>query len=132
MTSHYHAVLWIDHHEARIIHFNAYEAEEEHLVPADPPRHLHVKAGSPSGTHISDEPQFYRDVARALESAQEILIAGPSTAKTEFSKYIEKHLPRLAQRIAGVKTMESRTDHQLVAEARRFFANVDRLRPQLG
>ena len=62
MSSHYHAVVWIDHHEALVIHFNADAAEERHLHPVDPPRHLHVKAGGAAGTHITDEPSFYRDV----------------------------------------------------------------------
>src|SRR5579864_5526898 len=78
MPVHYHAVLWIDHHEARIIHFNADEAEEKLVHPAHPPRHLHVKAGSSSGTHVTDEPQFYRDVADAVADAHEILVGGPS------------------------------------------------------
>ncbi|MEA2852496.1 MAG: hypothetical protein QOE02_2515, partial [Rhodospirillaceae bacterium] len=26
--AHYHAVVWIDHHEARVIYFNAADADE--------------------------------------------------------------------------------------------------------
>lgn len=132
MSDHYHAVLWIDHQDARIIHFNADSAEEERIKPADPPRHLHVKAGSPSGTHITDEPQFYRDVAGALGEAREILVTGPSTAKAEFLKYVHKHAPQMMEQIAGIETLARVTDNQLLAEARRFFDKADRLRPQLG
>jgi hypothetical protein len=132
MSSHYHAVVWIDHHEARVIHFNADAAEEERIRPADPPRHLHVKAGSPSGTHIADEPQFYRDVAKAVADAQEVLVTGPSTAKAEFLKYLHKHAPQLMERIAGVETQAQETDNQLLAEARKFFARADRMQPQRG
>jgi stalled ribosome rescue protein Dom34 len=132
MPVHYHAVLWIDHHEARIIHFNADEAEEKLVHPAHPPRHLHVKAGSASGTHVTDEPQFYRDVADAVADAHEILVAGPSTAKTEFLKYLHKHASQLVARVTGIETLDRLTDGQLVAEARRFFAKEDRMRPQLG
>lgn len=132
MAPHYHAILWIDHHEARVVHFNGVAAEEQHLRPADLPRHLHVKAGSPSGTHVTDEPAFYRDVARALESAQEILITGPSTAKLEFVKHLERRVPQLTKRIVGIETLEYRSEGQLVADARHFFAKADRLRPQRG
>jgi stalled ribosome rescue protein Dom34 len=132
MTNHYHAVVWIDHHEARIIHFNADAAEEERVRPVNPPKHLHVKAGSPSGTHISDEPQFYRDVANALADAREILVFGPSTAKGEFLKHLEKHVPHIIERIAGIETLDRMSDNQLLAAARRFFAKADRMRPQLG
>ena len=131
MTPHHHAVLWLDHHEARIIHFNADVSDSERLHPADPPRHLHVKAGSASGTHITDEPQFYGDVAAALRDAHEILLAGPSTAKTEFMKYLDKHAISVSRSIVGVETLDHLTDNQLLVEARKFFARADRMRPQI-
>lgn len=132
MSGHYHAVLWIDHHEARIIHFNADSAEEKRIRPADPPRHLHVKAGSTSGIHVTDAPQYYGKVAAALGDAHELLVAGPSTAKAEFVKYAHKHAPALIEKIAGIETLEHLSDNQLLAEARRFFVSADRMLPQRG
>ena len=131
MSSHYHAVLCLDHHEARIIHFNADDSDSERVRPADPPRHLHVKAGSAPGTHITDEPQFYRDVAKALGDAQEILITGPSTAKMEFVKYLYQHAVRASRHVVGVETLDRLTDNQLLVEARKYFARADRLKPQI-
>src|SRR6185437_14975698 len=113
MSGHYHAVLWLDHHEARIIHFNADESEAARVRPSDPPRHLHVKAGSMSGTHITDEPKFYGDVAEALGDAHEVLVTGPSTAKREFLKYLRKHAAPTWRRIVGVETLDDLTDNQL-------------------
>lgn len=132
MSRHYHAVVWIDHHEAVVIHFNADTAEERHLHPIDLPRHLHVKAGSAAGTHVTDEPAFYRDAINALADAQEILVTGPSTAKAEFLKHLHQQRPLVSDRIVGVETLARVTDSQLLAEARRFFAKADRLRPQRG
>jgi len=132
MTVHYHAVVWIDHHEARVIHFNAEAMEEERVHPADPPKHLHVKAGSASGTHITDDPRFYRDVVDALADTHEILVTGPSTAKAEFLKYGRQHAPALIERIAGIETLDRVTDNQLLAEGRRFFLNADRMQPQIS
>ena len=132
MTAHYHAAVWLDHHEARIVHFNRDADDEERVRPADPPRHLHVKAGSRSGTHITDEPAFYRDVAADLAAAHEILILGPSTAKAEFVKYLHKHAPATAARVTGIETLARVTDPELLAEARKFFAAADRMRPQRG
>ena len=37
MTTHYHAVIWIDHHEARIFHFNATDVDLMVLSPDRPP-----------------------------------------------------------------------------------------------
>ena len=131
MSSHYHAVIWIDHHEARVIHFNADAAEEDFVRPVHPPRHLHAKAGSASGTHVGDEPEFYRDVTKTVANAKAVLVTGPSTAKTEFIKYLHQHSPQMLDRVWGIETLARVTDHQLVAEGRRYFAKTDRTRPQL-
>jgi hypothetical protein len=55
-TAHYHAVVWLDHHEARIVYFNADDTDEKVVHPAHPPRHLHHTAGSPAGTHDRGDP----------------------------------------------------------------------------
>ncbi len=129
---HYHAVIWIDHHEAHVFHFNVDQADAAIVHSTHSPRHLHSKAGSASGTHVTDEPEFYRDVAGAAEGAHEILIVGPSSAKTEFVKYLHKHAPGTFDRVSGIETMARVTDNQLLAEARSYFAVADRMRPQKG
>jgi hypothetical protein len=126
---HSHAVVWIDHHEARVIYFNADDADEKTVHPAHPSHHLHHKAGSASGTHDKGEPSFYRDVAEALGEANEFLVVGPSTAKTEFVTWLHGHSPALAGRLFGVEPLQHMSDGQIVAEARRFFKGADRIRP---
>ena len=132
MSAHFHAVVWIDHHEARVIHFNADVAEEELVHPAHPPRHLHSKAGSPEGDRVAEDPAYYRDVADALASARVFLVAGPANAKGELVKYLEREAPDLHRRLAGVETMDRVTDGELLKAARRFFLLADRVRPQLA
>jgi stalled ribosome rescue protein Dom34 len=132
LAAHYHAVIWIDHHEAHVFNFNADQADEKIVHAVHSPRHLHTKAGSASGTHVTDEPEFYRDVAASVRDAQEILIAGPSSAKTEFVKYLHVHAPATLGRVSGIETMDRVTDNQLLAEARRYFSAADRMRPQKG
>jgi hypothetical protein len=130
LTTHYHAVIWIDHHEAHVLRFSADQADETIVHATHSPRHLHSKGGSPSGTHVTNEPEFYHDVAGEVADAHEILITGPSSAKTEFVKYLHKHAPATAERISGIETMARVTDNQLIAEARRYFAQADRMLPQ--
>ena len=132
MTTHYHAVIWIDHHEAHVFHFNENEADEKTVHATHSPKHLHSKAGSASGTHVTAEPEFYRDVAAAVSDSQEILIVGPSSAKTEFVKYLHKHSPATFERVGGIETMAKMTDNQIVAEGRRYFLSADRMKPQKG
>ncbi len=125
----YHCVLWLDHHEARMIHFSRKDSEEAVITPLDPPEHLHIKSGSASGTHIREEADFYRDVAKSCDEAQAILLVGPSTAKGEFMSYLKKHSPLTVHRIAGIETLAKVTDPQLLAEGRRYFAEADRMTP---
>lgn len=132
LSTHYHAVVWIDHHEARVIQFSPDQADEVVVHPADPPRHLHGKAGSPSGTHITDEPEFYKGVAGSLATAKAILVAGPSTAKTEFIKYLHKHAPAVLAHVTHIETMDKVTDKELLAEGRRYFKAEDHMQPQRG
>ena len=132
MTEHYHAVIWIDHHEAHVFHFNIAEADEKVVHATNSPRHIHTKAGSMSGTHVRGEPEFYRDAAAAIAESHAILVAGPGSATTEFVKYLHKHAPQTFDRVAGIETMERVTDPQLVAEARRYFSIEDRMQPQRG
>ncbi len=131
LSAHYHAVIWLDHHEARIIHFNRDEAEADPVRPAHPPRHLHVRVGSPSGTHTREAPAFYRDVAAAVACAKSILLVGPSSAKVEFVKYLRKHEPHVIDQLSGVETMDKATDGQILARARQHFARMDRMRPRI-
>ena len=126
---HSHAVVWIDHHEARVIYFTADDADEKTVHPDHPSHHLHHRAGSPSGTHDKGEPSFYHDVANALGEAREFLVVGPSTAKTEFVTWLHGHSPALAGRLFGVEPLQQMSDGQVVAEARRFFKKADRIRP---
>jgi stalled ribosome rescue protein Dom34 len=132
MVEHYHAVVWIDHHEARILHFNMDQSDESIVRAAHARSHLHTKAGSASGTHLTDDPAFYQEVAAALSDAKEFLVAGPSSAKVELVKYLHRHASNLIERLGGVETLDRVTDNQLLAEARRYFVAADRMRPQIG
>ncbi len=129
-ATHYHAVLWLDHHEARVIHFNAEVSDEVVVRPAHPPRHLHIKSGCSSGTHVTAEPDFYRDVAKACDEAEAVLLTGPSTAKSEFIEHLHRHSPQTFKRIKGIETLARITDHQLLAEGRSYFAMANRTGPR--
>ncbi|WP_131113696.1 translational machinery protein [Lichenihabitans psoromatis] len=130
-TPHFHAVVWLDHHDAKIIHFNLTASDEEVVKPGDIPLHLHIKAGSASGKHGTSEKGFNRDIATAIGGAQAVLIIGPSTAKTEFIHHLRRHAPQIAAHVAAVETSARLTDQQLLAEGRRFFVAADRMTPQI-
>ena len=125
--SHYHAVVWIDHREAKVFHFNPTEVEKMVLHPDHPTKHLHHKAGSASGAHTAASHDYLHSVAEAIADAGAVLIAGPGNAKTELVAHIEKHDPQLKKLIAGVETVDHPSDGQLVAHARRYFEAADKM-----
>jgi len=121
MSAHIHAVVWIDHHEARIFHFNASEADGLVIHPDRPVRHLHHKAHSTGSGNAPEDHDFLQRVADAMSDAGVILVTGPANEKTELVKHIRQHAPVLAQKIVAVETVDHPSDRQLVDHARRHF-----------
>jgi len=126
---HYHAGIWIDHHEARVFHFSPTDVEALVLHPDNPTRHIHHKANSIGSGHASTSPDYLRAVAESVSDAGSILIVGPGNAKTELVEFIRLHDPKLAKLIAGVETVDHPSDGQLVAYARKYLKAADRMMP---
>jgi stalled ribosome rescue protein Dom34 len=121
MTSHYHAIVWIDHREARLFHIDR-EGIDKLVIHADHPTHqVHHKANSVGSGHHAEDLDFLRAVTAALADAKAILIVGPAQAKTHLLKHIHAHAPRLVACIAGVETVDHPSDGALVAYARSYF-----------
>jgi stalled ribosome rescue protein Dom34 len=129
MSGHYHAIVWIDHHEARIFHFNPTEVDRLVLRPHEPTRHIHHKANSMGSGHAAEDRDFLHDVTTAIADAGAVLITGPANEKTELVKYIHANAPNVAKAIAGVETVDHPSDNILVAHARTYFKAADRMRP---
>lgn len=127
--SHYHAIVWIDHLEAKIFHFTATDAERAHVRSHSPDRHLHHRAGSRTGNRAPDDHAFFEAVMGALHGAQEWLVAGPGTAKTAFATYVRERHPLEARRIVDVETLDHPTDAELVRLARKRAVAIDRMMP---
>jgi hypothetical protein len=127
---HHHAVIWIDHREARVFHFNATEADKLVLHPENPTRHLHHKANSIGSGNAAEDHAYLQAVWESVMDAGAILITGPANAKTELVKHIEQHDPKRKHLIAGVETVDHPSDGALVAHARKYFRAADRMLAQ--
>ena len=112
---HYHAILWIDQHQAEIYHFSRDDAQ------------LHAMK-----EHGHRDAIYFREVAEPLGDAGAILLTGPAYTKLEFQKYLEDHHPTLAGRVTGVETMDHPTNPQLVAFGRHYFKSADLNTPQIA
>ncbi len=121
------SILWIDHHEARIVELQPEGFREETLRA--PPGHAsrHPKQGLEAHEHPVDARDFFHEVAKNISHFDEVLIVGPSNAKKEFVKHMEEHERSLRTKIVGVETMDHPTDGQLAAHARlRFDSSLPR------
>jgi stalled ribosome rescue protein Dom34 len=130
MGNRYHAIVWIDHQQAKVFHFDSNDADLTTVRSTHPHQHIHHKANARDSGHAPVDAAFLKNVAEALSGAGAILIAGPASAKTELAAYIEREQPNLFKRISGVETMDHPTDGALVAFARRYFKADDRMHSQ--
>jgi hypothetical protein len=126
---HYHAVIWIDHREARVFHLGSTEVERLVLHPDNPTRHIHHKANTIGSGHASPNHDYLHAVAESVANAGAILVTGPANAKTELVEHIRVHDPKLTKAIAGVETVDHPSDAQLVAYARKYLVATDRMQP---
>jgi stalled ribosome rescue protein Dom34 len=132
MSKLYHAVVWIDHQQAKVFFFNAEASEMEVIHSTHPHQHLHHKANSGDSGHALVDNTFLKQVTQAITKAGALLITGPANAKVELVAYVKQHNPMLAERISAVETLDHPTDGQLVAHGRSFFKADDRMHSQIA
>jgi hypothetical protein len=126
MKKHFHAVVWIDHLEARIFSFSRDDVEKLVLHPDNPTRHIHRKTNTIGSGHAAPDAVFLHEVARLLGTAGAILITGPANAKVQLMTHLKSHDPEVAKRVSAVETLDHPSDGQLVALARKYFKAADK------
>ena len=127
--AHFHAVVWLDNHEARVFHITEADAEKITVRDRKPDRHLHA-GGAKSREHGHADQHYLHAVVEALAGAEEWLIVGPGEAKNDLMRHIETHDPAFRARVVGVESADHPTDGQVCALARKYFAKLDRTLPQ--
>ena len=99
--SHFHAVVWLDHSEAHVMHIAPDDVEKSVVHPAKPHQHLHSKSGVPGSGKAAEDKQYYHAVVEALKGAQEILVVGPAQAKLQLIKHMHAHDQAVADKVVG-------------------------------
>jgi stalled ribosome rescue protein Dom34 len=128
-AGHIHALVWIDHHEAKIFRFDSEVSEATHHVIRDEtsPPHLHHKANSIGSGHVPVNHAYLEQIAVDIGDAKAILIVGPSSAKHEFYKHLEQRHHALLNQIVGVETLDHPGDGPLLAHAAQSFRDAARM-----
>ena len=123
-----HLAVWLDQDQARIFHIDPDRIEEATLMA--PPRLLHSK--HPKRVNDDGEPRaskrFLREIAKALEGAEQVLVTGPSATKHEFFKFLHKNDPTLEPKIVGIESITETSDGSFLRYAQQYFKLSDPMR----
>lgn len=128
MSAHFHAMVWIDHREAKVFHFDADENTLVIVHNRHAHQNLHHKANSNDSGHVPVDKEYLQRVVAELGTAGAILIVGPGGAKTELRAFMQHTHPAVAAKVSAVETLDHPTDGQLLAFGRKFFDADDRMR----
>jgi len=129
MNEQNHAIVWVDHREAKIFHVTATAADGKTIQAKSARHHLEHRANVTGSGHRGVDKDYFQRIVAALSNDGSVLLTGPGNAKAELNNYITEQHPDLAQRIAGVETLDHPKDAELLALARKFFRLAASTRP---
>jgi stalled ribosome rescue protein Dom34 len=116
----FHAVVWADHQNAQVLQF-----DPEHVKVQKVKAHQHSTAQH--GSEVRTQHEFFGELCDSLEGVSEVLVTGSHTTLADLRHYIDKHRPQTAGRIVGYEVVDHPSEKQLVALARKFFLENDRM-----
>jgi stalled ribosome rescue protein Dom34 len=122
-----HALIWLDHQEARVFHMDDDKVDAEKLKAPKAHLHRHPKGSLDRKEHPEDVKKFFDSVAEAVKGIERLLIVGPGSGKLELVRYAHAHNHDFEKRVVGIETLDHPTDGQLVAYARTYFKADDRM-----
>jgi hypothetical protein len=114
----HHAVVWIDHHSAQILHFDADSVQAQKITAHSHHSRDHSRD---HGSGARSEHDFFAEVCNELSGIAEILVTGSHQAQSDFRPYVDKHRVKAGRHIVGWEIADHPTEGQLIAFARRHF-----------
>jgi stalled ribosome rescue protein Dom34 len=121
MPTHFHAIVWIDHSQAKVFHVGLSGQDEVALHPHLPTRHVHHKANAIGSGHAGFDKEFFAQAMNAVSDAGEILIIGPGSTRVELAKYLREQHSDIGERIVAVEAADHPSDREIVAYAKKYF-----------
>jgi stalled ribosome rescue protein Dom34 len=120
MSARYHAVVWINHHEAEVSRVNDDEDVSVVVSSHASMQRIHHRNGS-DGEHAAIDAGFFARIVALLNHTAGTLLAGPGEAKFELQRYIEEHRPDLATHVHELEAPPHPGHGRLIALAREYF-----------
>lgn len=120
MSARYHAVVWIDHHEAEVSRVSDDEDISVLVSSHSSTQRIHHRKGA-DGEHLATDTGFFKRIVSVLNHTAGILLAGPGEAKFELMRYIKAQRPDLAAHVYELETVPHPGHAGLIALARERF-----------
>ena len=125
MNDLYHAVVWVDHSEAKVFRFSGKEQSEVDIhAHASLQRLHHRQGGWEAGGNPPEHAEFFQRIAGALDHTGGTVVTGPGHAKEELKSYLDQHRSDVASRVFAVETLDHPTASGLFALGRQYFASA--------
>ena len=116
-------IVWLDSEKALIFSLKPEGIEKSNVSKSGIDHHSHDKKDHLNDSHLE---HFYRDLAKALEDAEQLLIMGPGLGKKHFNSYLESHHTNgLSKKVIGIENSDHPSDNQILASGREFFKTYD-------
>jgi hypothetical protein len=129
-------VVVIDHHAAHVYHDvgGSRPADERKVQPYDPynfHHHLiHRKEAHYRGERVPEEDSFYEEIAKDITPANEIVLIGHATGKSNAADFLKEYLktrhPDISRRVIATESadLSAVTEPQIEALAKRHMTPV--------
>jgi len=114
----FHAVVYLDHHHAELLHFNAHEVHAARIEG----HHRHAHGKDERAEHV-----LFAAICQAIKDTPEVLVTGSHHVIGEFRHFVEAQRPQQVQQIADYRPSAELSQGQLLALARQFFLSFDRM-----
>lgn len=114
----FHAVVYLDHHHAQVLHFDAHQVHAARIEAHDRRAHGHDERS---------EHALFEAICQAVQDTPEVLVTGSHVVIGQFRHYVEAHRPQLVPRIADYRPAAELSQGQTLAMARQFFLAHDRM-----
>ena len=129
MAGHFHAVVWIDHKQARIFHFNVEEVGQDRH-PSGPRGEGHSSRREAHRPSRPGGPGLLRGGRQGDRRRGRDPHRRPGAGeKDAFAKFLAEKHPAIRTHVEGVESADHPTDGELLDHARRFVKAADRMRP---
>lgn len=107
MSNGNHAVVWVNHSEAKVYRFNDTQQSEADVHAHTSLQRLHhSQAGWEAGGNAPDDTEFFGRINGALEHSEGTVITGPGNAKSALKAFLDHVRPDVVSHVMTVDTSE--------------------------